>query len=301
MQHSISVIIPAYNASDTIEKAITTIESQTYKPLEVVVVNDGSSDGTADVVKNLSTNLNVVLVTIENSGPSKARNTGIDRAKGKWLAFLDADDIWTNDNKLKLQIDKAVEEDDTVLVDTFADVFFHEKAVRKTIKKDNSTSSVDDLLVFNVINATSSVLVKKSAIQQAGGFNEDLKYGEDRLLWARLSMIGSFKTVTEVCVYKENHAMNLTSKGIDNIEHRMRLVDELVSLVDAPSISLSKLWFKNLTTWFADALRTKSPKYFMAVAEVAKRNCPLRFYFSPFVLVYIWFQISKKGEKQSAS
>ena len=178
-------------------------------------------------------------------------------------------------------------------------MYFDRESVKRIVKNDNAKSSIDDLLLENTINATSSVLVKKSALQAVGGFDEALKYSEDRLLWAKLFLTGSFKTVPKVCVYKENHSTNLTSKGIANIVYRKKVVEELLSLVEPARSSINKIWYNNIKFWFLDAYRTNSAKYFLAVAEVARKKCPLRFYFSPFIFLYVWFRISYVTEKHT--
>jgi glycosyltransferase involved in cell wall biosynthesis len=103
MPHStqplISVIIPAWNAADFLPEAIASIRSQTYAALDVIVVDDGSTDGTAALIEEWP---GVRYLRQGNSGPSGARNAGIDAAQGELLAFLDADDLWTPDHINKL-------------------------------------------------------------------------------------------------------------------------------------------------------------------------------------------------------
>lgn len=87
----ISVVIPLYNKEPIIEKSLYSVLSQDYDDFEVVVVNDGSTDRSAEIVKGIDDS-RIRLIEQENSGPSKARNTGVDNAKGEWIVFLDADD-----------------------------------------------------------------------------------------------------------------------------------------------------------------------------------------------------------------
>lgn len=87
----ISVIIPLYNKEQTIERSLRSVLSQDYDDFEVIVVNDGSTDGSAEIVKSIP-DFRIVFVEQENGGPSKARNTGVKCSKGDWIVFLDADD-----------------------------------------------------------------------------------------------------------------------------------------------------------------------------------------------------------------
>ena len=88
----ICVIIPAYNASQYIDQAINSVVMQTVPITEIIVVDDGSTDNTSEIVKTVAPN--VILVKQSNSGPSAARNRGLDLAQGDVVAFLDADDLW---------------------------------------------------------------------------------------------------------------------------------------------------------------------------------------------------------------
>ncbi|MBY0549707.1 MAG: glycosyltransferase family 2 protein [Candidatus Obscuribacterales bacterium] len=101
--HKISVIIPAHNAEKHIEQALLSVANQSYAPHEIIVVDDGSTDGTAELVNNLS-DVATVLLSQPNSGAAAARNFGIKQATCPLIAFLDADDLWVQ-SKLALQVD----------------------------------------------------------------------------------------------------------------------------------------------------------------------------------------------------
>jgi len=97
----VSVVIPAYNAGRTISAALASVFAQTYRDFEVIVVNDGSTDDTAQRLEEWSGRL--VTICQRNGGPGRARNEGIARARGRLIAFLDADDIWLP-RKLERQV-----------------------------------------------------------------------------------------------------------------------------------------------------------------------------------------------------
>lgn len=103
----VSVLIPVYNCGDYLAEAIESVLAQMYQPIEIIVVDDGSTDRSADVVKQFSTAITYYYQ--KNAGIGAARNKGVDLSSGEFLAFLDADDLWTN-NKLSLQM-KAFESD----------------------------------------------------------------------------------------------------------------------------------------------------------------------------------------------
>ena len=95
---SVSIIMPAYNAEKTITRAIESIQRQTYKNWQLIIVNDGSKDATQEIIqKKCTEDGRVTGYLIENSGPAQARNYALEHAKGKWIAFCDADDWLTED------------------------------------------------------------------------------------------------------------------------------------------------------------------------------------------------------------
>ena len=106
----VSVIMPNYNGEKFLKETIDSVLSQTYQNLELIFIDDCSTDGSLEIVKSIKDDRLIILSTEENGGAAKARNKGIDYATGKWLAFLDSDDLWTSD-KLSRQLSFMVEKD----------------------------------------------------------------------------------------------------------------------------------------------------------------------------------------------
>lgn len=120
MAPEITVVIPAYNAALYIAETIASVQQQTFTAWEVVVVDDGSTDNTAEIVKSFLTDTRIKLVSQKNKGVSAARNTGIKAAQGKYVAFLDADDCFLNNN-LQLKYDAITK--DTSIDFVYSDVW----------------------------------------------------------------------------------------------------------------------------------------------------------------------------------
>lgn len=113
----VSVVIPVFNSQDYVVDCVQSVLSQTYQHFEVILVNDGSTDNTAEIIKKYHTNPKVTLLHIDNSGQSVARNLGIEHAKGKYLIFIDSDDCWPT-NTLAVTVSLAEEKQlDMVLFD----------------------------------------------------------------------------------------------------------------------------------------------------------------------------------------
>ena len=99
---TISVVIPCYNAEQTIQETISSVLAQTFTDFEILVINDGSTDGTVSVLKQIVDD-RLKVFSVENSGPQRSRNRGIEKARGEYIALIDADDLWTSD-KLASQL-----------------------------------------------------------------------------------------------------------------------------------------------------------------------------------------------------
>ena len=173
---TVSVVIPAYNATATIAAAIESALAQTRPPDEIVVVDDGSKDDTSAVVERFGPV--VRLVRQANAGCGQARNTGAREARGTWLAFLDADDLWLP-TKLERQLPETADPRIAVVVCRMYNEEGQLLGRRLTF---------DDLWTRNDAIVSSS-LVRRSAFEQAGGFWKE-RACEDYHLWLRLTADG---------------------------------------------------------------------------------------------------------------
>lgn len=190
---NISVVIPLYNKQDTIERAVRSVLHQTFLPIEIIVVNDGSSDKSAEVVESLQIPM-LKLINQINSGVSAARNRGVKEAESEWVAFLDADDEWLPDFLLSiLGINKKYPQC-SILATGY---FICNNGKDKTIKLKNVKKfRVQILEYFKVASSSSppicssAVVVKKSIIHEIFGFPEGTVAGEDLLTWAKLAKKG---------------------------------------------------------------------------------------------------------------
>jgi glycosyltransferase involved in cell wall biosynthesis len=174
-QATVSVIVPAYNAEAFVVRAVDSALAQTHRPLEVLVVDDGSSDQTRKIVAQLPSP--VRLIEKENGGPASARNLGASQARGDWLAFLDADDWWFPE-KLRQQLHYAGDPQ-VGMIHCLPD---HRS------EEGPPTLAFADMWDRNwIIN--SSVLIRRAAFHALGGFNEakELISVEDYNLWIRVA------------------------------------------------------------------------------------------------------------------
>lgn len=190
----ISVVIPLYNKEKQIAHTLQSVFKQTFQDFEVVVVDDGSTDGSVAEVEKLSDS-RIRLIHQKNAGVAAARNRGIEEAKGDLIAFLDADDEWKPEYLATQYLLFQQYPDCSVFVCNY-EFRNTEGKVIPTIIRKLPFSGEDGILsnYFEMASCshpplwTSAVMVKKQAIQAIGGFPVGIKSGEDLLTWARLAV-----------------------------------------------------------------------------------------------------------------
>lgn len=188
----VSVIVPVYNSEKYIAQAVDSVLCQTFHDFELIVVDDGSTDRTAEILKRYGERLTYIYQP--NSERSAARNTGIRHAKGEYLAFLDADDFWLP-QKLERQVQVFDLAPEVGLVYGWA---YNVDESGKKVDKGNDgilrrfdagTNVFESLLFENVvgIGGCSTVMIRADSVRQVGAFDESLVYIEDWDLWIRIA------------------------------------------------------------------------------------------------------------------
>lgn len=189
-----SVVIPAYNTEATLRSTVDSVLSQSDQDFEIVIVDDGSKDATVSVMHRLArTDDRIRIVSQRNEGVSAARNFGASLARGKLLAFLDADDEWAPN---KLGLHRAVHDHDPLTEASFARVVFCPEQRGEMITGHSQSKvhpgylDVGDVLIENPICTTSNLVVSRAAFEDINGFNTEMRYAEDQELLARLMAHG---------------------------------------------------------------------------------------------------------------
>lgn len=189
-QPLVSAIVPTYNASKTIKYVLDSIINQTHKNIEIIVVDDGSSDGTPELVTQYP---HVKLITQKNQGASVARNRGVAEATGEYIAFLDSDDLW-HPQKIELQLQIAKEFPNFGIIGTDINKI---KKIPSNKYKPSFEERFTILPQLQEINfyqymvrtqvLPSAVLIRKVVFEAVGGFDPKWISGQDRELWLRIS------------------------------------------------------------------------------------------------------------------
>ena len=191
----VSVVIPAYNSAATIAEALHSVEAQTFRDFEVIVVDDASTDDTVATAHTAFSTPDTrhptpdrqIITLSRNRGPAAARNRGIAEARGEWIAFLDGDDAWLP-WRLEAQFRCAAEYPAVALFcgETADLTSSNDEPPPSTVHGLRSTVlRLQDLAIRNCV-ATSTVLVRKEAVLSVGGFDEQFRGPEDFDLWLRI-------------------------------------------------------------------------------------------------------------------
>lgn len=184
----VSVVIPCFNAARTIERAIASARAQTHRAIELIAVDDASTD---DTLRRLhaSSGADLQIVALEdNLGVAAARNSALDVARGEYVAFLDADDEWLPD-KLAIQV-ASLEADPALALSTCDSVLVRLDGT--TIRHHETVTPVSGpdawrALLRNNFLPTPSVVTRRALLDEIGGFDEDMPYGEDYDVWLKLA------------------------------------------------------------------------------------------------------------------
>jgi glycosyltransferase involved in cell wall biosynthesis len=231
----ISVIIPSYNAARYLPQAIESVLAQSYRPFEILVIDDGSTDDTVSVLEKYRSSIRYFRQP--NGGPARARNRGIAEARGRYIAFLDADDIWLP-NKLSQQVQCLERNAEAALV--HSDIYYLDDETQlQSLREVGRASYVGNcyrlLLEHNRI-IFSTVLVRRESLAQVGGFDEQIRHAstEDYDLVLRLGRRFPFAYIPEPLTVYRIHNANATKHFQRMLAGHLTVLEK--TLRDDPSV-----------------------------------------------------------------
>ncbi len=289
---TVSVIIPAYNRANVLDRAVTSVLNQNYQDFEIIVVDDASSDNTQEIVDGLNDKRIKYIRHDKNSGEAAARNTGIEAAAGKYIASQDSDDEWLP-GKLERQVillessprEVGVAYTGFWRVEGNAKVYFPPERI------DRKEGDVHRELLRGNFVGTPTTVVKKECFQKMGGFDERLRHLVDWEMWIRISQLYEFICINEPLVLSYSMADAVSANAFALIEAHEYILEKHVEKFarDKSVLAGEQYWIGNLwckignkkrgREYFKKAIRAMplSPKYLGALAlsflSQKKYNC----------------------------
>lgn len=235
----VSVIIPAYNAMSYLPETLESVFGQTFTDLEILIVNDGSLDDIVEWASQIGDS-RVKFISQANQGVSAARNTGIIKAQGEYIAFLDADDLW-QPTKLEKQV-HCLEANPTVGLaytwTNFIDEFGQSTGV--SIFSHAEGNVWQEIVVRDMVSTGSSTMIRAECFDKVGLFDSDLCVGEDRDMWTRIAACYPFAVIKEPLTLYRRHPQNTTKSNEKIIPELSRVIEK--TFKDTPQ---NLLYLKN--------------------------------------------------------
>jgi glycosyltransferase involved in cell wall biosynthesis len=296
----VSVIIPAYNASLWIGETISSVIEQDYKQYEIIVVNDGSTDNIVEIAKSFGPA--VQCIHKENGGQASARNAGIRVAKGKYIAFLDADDLWVKD-KLKLQVAQLEE---TGAKWAYADSFAFDNQSKKILYKfsDRQMQHNGDILkaLFSTCFIPSpTAIVQRSVFTTVGLFNEEagMRNREDWEMWLRIAAVYPIVSISVPLAYYRLHSTSATGSEdhLKSINGHVKVIEaaahrEKEILEPLKNAVLSKLFFEE-GRWQASLGNTSLSRNMVQKSIALTPGWTLLYFYWLMIPIARWIKIPR--------
>lgn len=290
-EKKISIIIPTYNSAELLPRAIKSVLNQSFQDFEIIIIDDASTDKTLDVVKKFLKKDNRIKyekLKKNSGGAAKPKNTGIKISEGEFIATLDADDEWFPSKLAKqLNIFQESEKKNLGFVGCFAKHIYIEEDVELLFKIPRYKNMLRYILARDYLGSGSSIVYKKEVFSKVGGFDENLKSGQDAEMRIRLSKFYDFDFVEEPLLTYYFHKENISSSL--SIKERMKDIEYI--------IKKHKNLYNNYPKAYSDRLRHNGTSYMIAGKNRLARRSFLKSISKYFLnwRSYTYFLISLLG------
>lgn len=244
----VSVVIPTYNRIHTLPVSVDSVLKQTYENLELIIMDDGSTDGTEEYVKGIADERVRYRKADKNMGPSAARNRGAELAQGEYLAFQDSDDEWMPD-KLEKQMKLILDNGDISLVYSEFGLYRDEELLAvipsRNIPCEEKQGSLFFYLLLYPLISTQTILIRTKDFIEAGSFNETLKAYEDFEFTMRFAKNHRIGFVQEVLVKVNSQKSSVSKQYDERIHVQFYMIREMLE----PLRERNFLWRKLEIVW----------------------------------------------------
>jgi hypothetical protein len=275
----VTVIVPAWNAERTIEESLRSAAEQTYRNLEILIVDDGSTDQTTSVAANFCrTEPRARLISKENGGVASARNRGILEARGDWLAPIDADDLW-HPTRIEKQLAAALESPDPpgFVYCWYRVIDEDSRVVASGPRWTINGPAFRQLSYMNVVENGSALLLNREAVLEAGGYDEALRAEraqgcEDVMIQLMVARHYPVAAVPEYLVAWRRHTTNMSS-DFEQIARSCRLVYRKLRSDGAPLSDRVWRWVRGISAFSLAEQYAVDRKYLAFVESLACALC----------------------------
>jgi glycosyltransferase involved in cell wall biosynthesis len=233
----VSAILPVYNVKDSVKSAVDSVLAQTYTPIEILVADNGSWDGTLEVLRSYGARIR--LFHQPKRGAYPTRNRALREAHGKYVAFLDGDDVWLPE-KTEKQVRLLEEWPEIGMVYTGRFVVNyrvsppHRRQDPPPDGADPPSGRIFNRLVYGNFISNSSVMARRSCIEDYGFFSEKEPIGADYHMWLRISADHVVECLREPLIEYAVHQTNISRDRIANLRSMIRHFDDLIANVQQP-------------------------------------------------------------------
>ncbi|EFC7328542.1 glycosyltransferase family 2 protein, partial [Escherichia coli] len=298
LTNKVSVVIPTHSRPNLLRKAIESVLNQTYKPCEIIVVDDTESEETARCLSVINSDIPIRLKYNTSSGAGSSRNLGAKIANGDFVAFLDDDDLWLP-TKLETQM---YELRHTQYDAIFCQMIINYEGVniQYSTRAKNVAEPLKEICIENFIGATISCVIRRSIFMKLGGFDERFKAREEYDLWIRVIQSNAKIKIIEkpLTISNRSFVRNRISSNINNYEHGISLINEkyarLITEILTPNerrIRLSKQYEFLAAQAISLGLKMTSSKYyfksFLTIPSLKSLFLSLLSIISPLMIIKI--------------
>ena len=224
----VSVIIPAFNRSRMLCEAIDSVLQQDYDNFELIVVDDGSTDGTPEALRSYQDG--IIYIRQENKGVSVARNRGLEAASGDLIAFLDSDDLWLP-GKLSCQVEFFNTHPDAMICQTEETWIRNHVRVNPKNRHKKASGMIYKRSLELCLVSPSAVMIKKPLFEIVGNFDEDLPACEDYDLWLRISCRFPVFLIDEPLIIKRGGHKDQLSKSPGLDKFRIHAIKKMLTVI----------------------------------------------------------------------
>lgn len=271
----VSIIIPVYNAEMYIRETIMSVFNQTLQDFELIIINDGSTDQTLIQIElainniniidtNINTHPQVIVINTVNRGVANARNLGIDVAKGHYITFLDADDLWTP-TKIEKQVftldryNVINNPNNAKVVYSWVDcVDYSGRYIKPCIRTNNQGNILTGMLTRNLMGCGSNALMYRDIVEY---FDTTIDGAEDRELYTRLAKKHAFALVPEVQILYRQRSNSLSMRQDQQSKHSFTVLHKIFEDVTDNHTDLKKVAFINTYLWLSSKFRSEYTTY----------------------------------------